>query len=450
MLPTLTQFLALDLAPLLTAAICAVTCAVLGNFLLLRRQSLMGDAISHAVLPGLAAAFLITASRGSLPMFLGALVAGIATAGMTELVRRTVRVDPGAAMGVVFSVMFALGVLLMSLPRMQLVDLDADCVLSGVLETILWAGDRAPTSLLSFLDPHVLSGAPRQLVTALGVAGVVIVLVLLFYKELRLTSFDPGLAAALGFRPALVNMLLMILIAAASVASFEAVGSILVVAMLICPAATARMFTDRLHTQIALSAIIALFSAVAGYLAGAFGPPVVGLGPESVSAAGMMTVVSGLMLAGAIVLSPSHGLIARRIRLLRVQVETVREDLLALLYRAGEAQSGAGGLTVPEALSALPHARRPVRRLALRAAIRRDQVRVRSGALSLTDAGLLAARALVRTHRLWETYLVDQLGLRPDHVHRTAMDLEHVTTDDMRSDLSRAAGTSDPHGRPIP
>jgi manganese/zinc/iron transport system permease protein len=455
---TIEQFLTIDLAPLLTASACSVACAILGSFLLLRRQSLMGDAIAHSVLPGLAGAFLLLGTRATLPMFVGALVAGVLAAMLSEGVRRLAKVEAQAAMGVVFSIMFALGVLLMSLPSMRLVDLDADCVLNGVLETISWLperpGDAAPRALSDLLSPAIWLTAPRQLIAALAVCLIVITCVSAFWKELKLASFDPGLAAALGFRPGLVNAGLITLTALVSVASFEAVGSILVIAMIICPAATARMLTDRLGTQVILGAVIGLFCSLTGYLLGAFGPSWIGL-DSSVSAAGMMTVIAGLVLATAIVFAPEHGVLSRLRRQSRVHITVTREDLLAMLYRleeAAEAGSPRTSITRAQAASALAGGRAP--QMAIKDALAQHLVTQDTNQrLNLTDTGRAAARAIVRTHRLWEVYLVNELGLRPDHVHGTAMRMEHFTTPDMQPILQSAPGAkgpTDPHGRPLP
>ncbi|MCA9310803.1 MAG: metal ABC transporter permease, partial [Phycisphaerales bacterium] len=214
-------FLSIDLLPLLAATLAAFSCGLLGNFLVLRRLSLMGDAISHAVLPGLVIAFLLFGTRASLAMFFGAAVAGVATVALVELIRRFGRVEPGAAMGVVFSVMFALGVVLLEQAAARQVDLDADCVLHGQLETIFWF----PPSIWSdFLAWSTLRDTPRQVVVLAGTLAVCAAFVAVFFKELRLAAFDPGLADALGFRSSAIHAGLMALVAAATVASFEAVG----------------------------------------------------------------------------------------------------------------------------------------------------------------------------------------------------------------------------------
>jgi manganese/zinc/iron transport system permease protein len=271
------------------------------------------------------------------------------------------------------------------------------------------------------------------------------------FKELRLAAFDPDLATSLGFRASWINAALMAMVAAATVASFEAVGSILVVAMLVCPAATARMLTDRLRSQVVVSVGVAVVSGVGGYVLGAFGPG--WFGGRSVSVTGMMTVVAGVLLGLAVVASPSHGLVAKRVRRVRLAVTVAREDLLATLYRAEERGGGPG-----EADRAMPAGRAGAR--ARRAALQAGEIDVAPGTrsvaraparnLRLTPKGKEAAARVVRTHRLWEGYLVREVGLRSDHVHDTAMRVEHLRDEGARRLEPAADAQTDPHGARIP
>jgi manganese/zinc/iron transport system permease protein len=437
-------FLQVDLPAALTGTLAALCCALLGNFLLLRRQSLLGDAISHTVLPGIVVGFLVFGTRSAGPMLLGAIAAALVAAALIELVKRYGKLEPGAAMGVVFSVMFALGVFLLERAAARSVDLDAECVLYGQLEDVLWLG---PQTLGDLLRPGVWSGFPREATTLAIITTIVILAIVLFFKELRITAFDPGLATSLGIPAGAVNFVTTAFVAVAAVASFEAVGSILVVAMLVCPAATARMFTDRLVTQLWLSAVFAVIAGVGGYVLGAFGPLWIGM-DSSLSAAGMMTVLAGFMMAMAILLAPSHGVIARRLRALSLSAGINREDLLAMLYRLEENKAGVS-LSPGNIRAALGGGLSSG--VALRQANRRREITIGAIGATLTDAGRAQARRLVRTHRLWETYLVNELGLRPDHVHTTAEALEHVTTPAMAEELAgRALEGTDPHGKPIP
>ncbi len=426
-------FISLDLFPLLAGTLAALSCGLLGNFLVLRRLSLMGDAISHSVLPGLVIAFLVAGTRNSLPMFAGAAIAGIATVVLVEVVKKLGRVEPGAAMGVVFSVLFALGVLLIEQAAARSVDLDADCVLHGQLETLFWF---PPADWGALLSVETLREVPRQVTTLAAMLAASVAFVAIFFKELRLAAFDPSLATAQGFNATAMHYALMVLVAAATVASFEAVGSILVIAMLICPAATARLVTDRLLPQILASAAFAVIAGVGGYFAATWIPE--RLGHDAVNAAGSMTLVAGALVAAAAVLSPRHGVLARVVRRRRMGRDVAMEDLLAALHRLAE-----GGEADPSdrrLAEVMP--RRSVRGLAAAAA--RGLVERSDGTVSLTPSGRDAAADVIRRHRLWESYLVDEAGLAADHVHDTAAQLEHLRL------RPPADAATDPHGRDIP
>ena len=279
-----------DLWTMATAVLASVACGLVGCFLVLRRLSMLGDTISHAVLPGIAGAFLLTGTRDVLPMLLGAMVVGVATALLSSGLDRWARVDRDAAMGVTFTTFFAMGVVMISLAARQ-VDLDPGCVLYGLLEfvpfdTITLAGMQVPR-------------AAAWLGTALVVDAV---LVVAFLKELRACSFDPAHAASLGLRVGLVHMGVMAAVAANTVVAFEAVGSILVVAMLVAPGATARLWTDRLTPMLWLACAIAASTAVVGYLAAL---------ELNTSAAGMIATLSMVGYLGSIALTAPRPRCAR-------------------------------------------------------------------------------------------------------------------------------------------
>lgn len=232
----------------------AAACGLVGNYLILRRMALVGDAISHSVLPGIVVAFLVTGSRGTLPMFLGAVSAAVLTTLLIEGIHRHSRLKQDAAIGIAFSSLFAVGVILISLYADK-VDLDQDCVLNGELPLIP-------------LTPSVTWNGwelgPPALVRMGGVLGLTCLWILLFYKELLIGAFDPGLAAALGLRPGWIQNGLMVWLSIVVVSAFEAVGAILVIAMLILPGATAALLTDRLGMRLGLSVVHSALSAVLG------------------------------------------------------------------------------------------------------------------------------------------------------------------------------------------
>lgn len=427
---------ALDLFPLAASILAAIACGILGNFLLLRRESLMGDAISHGVLPGLVIGFLLTGDRSPVVMMIGATAAGIVTILLVALVRRAGRVEPGAAMGVVFSILFALGVLLIEQAAARQVDLDADCVLYGQLETLAWFD--APTEWGDVLSWSTLQATPRPVWILLIACLVAIGFTTMLFKELRLSIFDPGLAAALGFRPRLLSLLTNVLVAVATVASFEAVGSILVVALLICPAATARLLTDRLSSQIGWSVAVAVLTTIVGYRAATVVPG--WFDRDSVNAAGSITVCGGAILALVILIAPRHGVLAGRLRRHRLGRRIAIDDLVATLWRREEDASS------PSTPTAVPRdpARGSLPRRIVGAARRMGLVTGGPSDLRLTERGRKRATDLIIRHRLWESYLVSEAGLAPDHVHEAAEQLEHVRLAPPRT------GDEDPQGKRIP
>ncbi|MEZ6071673.1 MAG: metal ABC transporter permease [Pirellulales bacterium] len=301
------------------AAVTNAACALLGCYLVLRRMSLLGDALSHAVLPGLVVAFAMSGSLNIGAMFVGAFVAGLATTFLTDVLHRQAAVPADAAMGVVFTSLFALGVVMLKWVG-QSAHIDADCVLFGRLDlvefqTVSLAGIRFP----------------RALVTIAPVLLVNLIFILLCWKELLITSFDAALADTIGIRTSWLHYALMTLVAATSVASFEAVGSILVVAMFIAPAASAHLLCDRLSSMIFTAVGIAVLSAVAGYRLAVL---------TDTSAAGMMAVVVGGCFATAVLLSPRYGVGVKLWQNVATAERIIREDLLAMFYRLEELAVG--------------------------------------------------------------------------------------------------------------
>lgn len=294
------EFVPLSLTPLLIGIFAAVACALPGNFLLLRKQALIGDAISHVVLPGIVVAFLLTGAITAMPMMLGAAGAAVVAVVMIEAVRRLGRIEPGAAMGVIFTTMFAGGVLLLEQTDTSTVHLDVEHALYGNLESLIWLD---ATGWSSLLDTEALAGLPpelpRMFMALIGVALFIAV----FWRALKISTFDEGFARTQGIPVAALGMALVITAAVAAVAAFDAVGSIIVIAMFICPPAAARMMTNTLEGQLTWSVGFAVASAVFGYVLAGYGPLWLGA-YEAVSAAGMIATVSGVILALAALFGP--------------------------------------------------------------------------------------------------------------------------------------------------
>ncbi|QMU58690.1 MAG: metal ABC transporter permease [Boseongicola sp.] len=296
------EFVALSLTPLLIGCLAAVACALPGNFLVLRRQALIGDAISHVVLPGIVAAFLIAGSISTVPMLLGAAGAAVLAVAMIEGIQRFGRIEPGAAMGVTFTTLFAAGVLLLEMTDTSGVHLDVEHALYGSLESLIWLD---ATGWGSLLDSAALAGLPPELFRISIVLVGILALLAIFWRPLAISTFDESFAATLGLPVTAISLGLVIVSALAAVAAFDAVGSIIVIAMFICPPAAARLMTNRLGAQVWWSVAFALISAIAGYVLAGFGPLWIG-GENAVSAAGMIATVSGVILAIAALTGPER------------------------------------------------------------------------------------------------------------------------------------------------
>lgn len=294
------EFVALSLTPILIGICVAVACALPGNFLLLRRQALIGDAISHVVLPGIVVAFLLTGVVATGPMLMGAAGAAVLAVIAIEVIRRLGRIEAGAAMGVVFTAMFAGGVLLLERSDTSSVHLDVEHALFGNLESLIWLDASGWGSLL---DPVALAGLPVELPRMALALVVIAAFMFLFWRPLALSTFDEGFARGIGVRTGPLGLALVVVSAIAAVAAFDAVGSIIVIAMFICPPAAARMMTNRLGHQVAWSAGFATLAAVLGYVLAGYGPLWVGAS-ASVSAAGMIATVSGVILGVTALVGP--------------------------------------------------------------------------------------------------------------------------------------------------
>ena len=418
-------------------ALSAAACALLGNYLVLRRMSMMGDAISHAVLPGLAIAFLITGSRDSLPMLVGAILIGVLTTLLIQGIDRLSGLDRGASMGVVFTTLFAVGLILIR-QAADHVDLDPSCVLYGAIE-------------LTPLDTMMIFGyeLPRAAVTSGIMLLINLIFVVVLFKELAITAFDPALATTMGINANAMHYALMTLVAATTIAAFESVGSILVIAMLIVPGAAAHLITDRLGRMLAISVVFAVLSAVLGHV-GAITVPT-WFGFRDTSTAGMMALSTGLLFGLVFLLAPRYGILSRMIDQLRLSLRITGEDIIAFLYRYEElAPAGAAPVPVSDVKTAL-EANVTVPLMAWRLS-RRGLIDRQSEGLSLTPGGQAAGQRMIRSHRLWETYLCDVMGYCDMDAHRHAHRFEHVTSPELQERLSEATGhpEADPHQRQIP
>jgi manganese/zinc/iron transport system permease protein len=354
---------------MLTGVLVAIACALPGTFLVLRRMSLIGDAISHAILPGIALGFILTHSRQSLVMLAGAAVAGLVTVWLVEALHRTRRCYEDAAIAVLFPALFALGVVMID--HYRYVDLDLDCVFQGDISNVpnlsLIAADTS-------LGPRALWVLALAVLLNLG-------LVIGFYKELKITTFDPQLAESLGYSPRRMHYLLMTAVSITTVAAFESVGAILVVGFLVVPPATAHLLTHRLSHMLYLAAGFGVLAAVTGYLAAR----------EEVldcSIPGAMASAAGGWFLLVWLLAPRHGLLAAWRRRREQAREFAASLLLVELHKHGTKSEHA-----PRRGRSSRFARRVLADLQTRGLIERSDEH-----LALTPAGRMAAVEIAQHH----------------------------------------------------
>ncbi len=410
---------------LLGATLLGIAGGVLGCFALLRRQSLLGDALAHAALPGVCLGYLLTGSKDPLPLFAGAMVAGLAGSLLILTIVRMSRIKEDTAIGMVLSVFFGIGIVLLTYIQK------------------LPHGNQSGLDKFLFGQAATLMARDVQLMAVLG-AWLLLITALLF-KELKLTSFDPEYAASLGLPVRRLEVLLTFMLVTVVVVGLQTVGVVLIVATLVTPAAAARQWTERLSVMTVLAALIGGGSGAAGALISA-GVARLPTGPVIVLCASAVLVLS-LMFA------PRRGLLWAIVQERRVAMRIRNENLLKDLYGWGERQNGDWDSPVP--LTVLMGIRgqsagqlsRAGRRLLSRRMLER-----RDDGLRLTGSGLVAAENVVRKHRLWETYLTRRLELASDHVHRDADVMEHVLTEEAVALLEEKLGfpSVDPHGRQIP
>lgn len=453
---------------LLGSLLLGLSCGLLGSFIVVRRMALFGDTLSHAVLPGVMFGFLATGfvvvgagwlitidefinapfsslkqiwnaeggvdlqfqakamTKNPVLIFIGATVAGLLGGVAVTFIRRATRLKEDTALGLVLASFYAVGV----------------CLLTRIQD--LESAKIAGLDNFMFGQAALLSDGDLKLMAVVAVLSLLIVLV--FYKELLVTSFDNAYAQAVGFPVRIVHYCLMLLLAFSVVVALQAVGVVLVSALLITPAAAAYMLTDRMHRMMWLSVAFGAFAGVSGACMAFFfdGLPT---GPFMVLGATLVFVLAFLF-------SPRHGLVTRwvrqRSRVSRVQ----RENTLKAVYHVLEGRGFEGeGVSMRE-LAERRHETEEDAQVQTAALAKNDLATLHDegNAVHLTPSGWQRACEIVRNHRLWELYLTNEAHIAPDHVHDDAEVIEHVLGEDVVRELERTLNHAsiDPHGRPIP
>lgn len=406
---------------LIASLMVGVSCGLIGTYIMLRRLSLIGDALAHAVLPGVVIGFMI-AGKGPVALFLGALTAGILTSVLISFVERNSKIKEDTSIGIIFTGAFALGILLVSQLKQVHIDLS------------------------SYLFGDVLGVSDSDIIMSSAITVFIVISVILFYKQLLVTSFDPTMAHIIGISTAVVHYFLMTLLSMSIVAGLQSVGVILIIAMLITPPATAFLLTDKLKKLLLLSCLFGVISSIAGlYLSYHL----------NFASGASIVLVSVFFFAIAFLFSPKEGIVIKSIRRNKNSRLNTMEDILKRLHKKSEnkvtgdvvnARGTAAALSVELGIS------EGTVKSVMKILIRKGMVRESNGGYELTDSGNIEALRLVRSHRLWETYLTEKNIARKEDIHSEAEKFEHILSDDLVSEIDEELGhpEKDPHGSPIP
>lgn len=401
-----------------------LSCGMLGSFVVLRRLSLLGDSLGHAVLPGVCLGFLVNRTKDIRWLFVGAVVSALLGSWLVGFIQRHSRIKSDAAMGLVMSGFFGLGTVLLTRLQQQPY------------------GNQSGLNQFLFGQASAIRNADVVLMS--GVTVVIVAGVLLAFKELAVTSFDEQFATALGLPTRGLHYLLMTLIAIAIVISIQAVGVVLLSAMLITPAATAYLLTDRLRTMVTLSAVF-------GMVAGATGACLSFLA-RNWPTGPLVVVVLSVFFVLAYLFSPRHGIVLRKIRQRRRAIRTRRENILKTVYLAAGGDPAAGlvnrsdagragsvvplGVSLSDLTQQLGEPSAVVIRK-LRPLVSRGWATLAADRVQLTEAGRQRAYELARNFRLWELFLTREVHLPLDHVERDAENIEHILGPDLVRELER-------------
>ena len=411
---------------LMGSILLGISCGLLGSFIVVRKMALFGDTLSHAVLPGVALGFMWNMSKDPLAIFIGATLAGLIGGALVTLIVQTTRLKEDTALGLVLASFFAVGICLLT--RIQKIS----------------TGNKG--GLDDFLFGQAAAMGKNDITLMLGVTLLVIVAITFFYKELLVVSFDKTFAGSVGLPVAVIHYALMMLLSFSVVIALQAVGVVLVSAMLITPAAAAYLLTDRMHVMLLLASIF-------GVAAGATGAFLSFLG-NNLPTGPLMVVGASLVFVLAFLFGPRHGVISRWWRQSSRSAQVQRENTLKALYHVLEARSFAGeGVSLRELAERRRETIEDVRGQAQQlkkhdlATLHEDGETVH-----LTPDGWQRACEIVRNHRLWELYLTNEARIAPDHVHDDAEIIEHVLGEETVRQLERTLNHAkeDPHGRQIP
>lgn len=398
--------------------------AIVGSFTFLNKRSLVGDAIAHAVLPGICLGFLLSGTKNPLFLIPGAFITGWLSLVVVDFVTRKTRLKEDTAIGLVLSVFFGFGIVL--------------------LTVIQKSGNAAQSGLDHFLFGKAAALVGNDLYTFAFVAVLLLIAVFLLFKEFALLAFDKDFARAIGLPVRRIELVLTSLVVLAVVIGIQAVGVVLMAAILITPAAAARFWTDKIKVMFLLASMFGALSGLAGaYIS--YVAPAMPTGPWIVIVISTIAFISFF-------LAPKRGVVSRLLKQGSIRKTINDENVLKALYQLGEESKN---FYMQRSADEIIRRRKFERKnlIAVLKRLRSQGYLEQVGQLwGLTEAGKVRGQRVVKMHRLWELYLTTQLHIAPDHVHDDADTIEHLLTPELEAELERLLNypKADPHKSEIP
>jgi manganese/zinc/iron transport system permease protein len=408
----------------LGAVLITASSALVGSFSFLNKKSLTGDAIAHAVLPGICLGFLLSGTKNPVYLIAGAFITGWLSVQAIQVIVTRSRIKEDTAIGIVLSVFFGVGILLLTI--------------------IQKSSNASQSGLDSFLFGKAAALVGRDLIVFSMVAAILSIAVLLFFKEFKLVAFDRNYALALGLPVKRIELLLTSMIVLAVVIGIQTVGVVLMAAVLITPAAAARSWTDSIKTMLILAFIIGAISGIAGaYIS--YTAPSMPTGPWIVITVSTVTLVSFF-------LAPKKGMLNRLLKQRRFKRTIQDENVLKAIYQLGEENGQFFAQRHPDEI--IRRRKLELERLlySLKRLMSEGYIERKGKLWVLTSEGKNRAQRIVKIHRLWELYLTTHVNIAPDHVHDEADTIEHFLTPELEEELERLLNypKTDPHQTTIP
>ena len=402
----------------------SISSSIVGCFTFVKKKSLVGDVVSHAVLPGICISFILSGSKDPFVLILGAFVSGWLSILIMDKIVQNTKIKEDAATAFSLSVFFGIGILLLTF--------------------IQHSGNAAQSGLDTFLFGKAAALVGDDLIAFGIVALIVIVLLVVFYKEFKLISFDVEFAKVIGLQTRQLEFVLTSITVLAVVTGIQAVGVVLMAAMLISPAAAARFWTNNFQRMILLSALFGIIAGVSGaYIS--FATPAMPTGPW------MVMILSGIALF-SFFFAPRKGILVRQYKRYQIQRMLLEENLLKAFYKIDEKTDFESGAVFTDNRHLSKNFSPTQLQKGLKALRKNGYVTASRSGWRLTNEGFEKGKRITRLHRLWELYLTKYLRIAPDHVHEDAETIEHVITPELEARLQKLLDfpTSDPHSSTIP